>query len=374
MRFADVPGQHEAKRRLREMADSGRLPHALLLEGPEGSGKFALARAFAQYIHCSDRRPDGEPCGQCPSCRQHEAFNHIDTVFSFPVIKAGRKVVVSEDYIDEFRSFISESPMMDFELWREKLGDVKAQPQFYVDEGAELLRRLGFMTRRSQYRIVLLWLPERMNEETANKLLKLIEEPSGLSMFIMTSDNPRQILPTIYSRVQRVAVGRYSDAEISEMLISDGIDPTTAASSARMAEGNVNLGRRLAAHPEHRQAHFDFFVQLMRLAYARKVAELRQWSVDIAALGREPSMQFISYCCSLIRESFIMHLHVDELLALSPAEKAFLDKFHPFINEKNVEDLIALFDRARRDIAANANAKITFFDLAVRTIMLLRRK
>ena len=377
MRFADIPGHETVKARLRDMAGTGRVPHALLLEGPEGSGKFALARAFAQYLHCS-RPVGGEPCGHCPSCMQHQALNHIDTLYSFPYIKKeSGGTTIADDYRKLFDEFITESPMMDFQMWREKLGKDNAQPQILVDEGEELIRRLGFMTRRSKYKIVLLWLPERLKEETANKLLKLIEEPSSDTVFIMTSDNSRGIIPTIYSRVQRIEVPRYSNAEISAILRSSGFDAVTSEEAARLSDGNVNMALRIAAgdgESNVNSLYFDMFVSLTRLAYAKKVAELRQWSVDAAALGRESSIKFLAYCCHLARESYLYKLNVEELRMMSTNEKAFINRFHPFINEKNVEDFIELFDRSARDIAANANAKIIFFDIAVRTIMLLRRK
>lgn len=374
MKFADIYGHDDVKARLREMADTGRLPHALLLEGPSGVGKFALARAFAQYIHCTNRTPDGDSCGCCPSCRQHESFNHIDTVYSFPVVKKSGRPALSDDYLDVFRDFMGKYPYMDFDHWLEALDNINAQPQIYVEEGNELLRRLTFMARQAKFKIVLLWLPERFKEETANKLLKLIEEPFGDTIFIMVSNNSRGILPTIYSRTQRITVRRYTDDDVAEILERRGITPEAAADTSRIAAGNINEALKLAEVSADRLKFFDLFVSLMRKAYSRKVGELRQWSVDVAALGREPAMQFIDYSARLIRESFIMHLSDPRLLTLNSAELAFTIKFFPFINEKNILDMVALFDDARRDIAANANGKIVFFDLAVKVIMLIRRK
>lgn len=373
MKFSDIAGHEETKARLREMADADRIPHALLLEGPSGAGKFMLARAFAQYIHCENRR-EGDSCGVCPACVQHQNFCHIDTVYSFPVVKKSGRTALSDDYRDQFREFITESPYMDFDQWVTKLDNVNAQPQIYVEEGAELLRRLTYMTRRSKFKVVLLWLPERLKEETANKLLKLVEEPYADTKFIMVSNNPRQILPTIYSRTQRIAVRRYSDEELEQVLAGQGMDAAEAADMARIADGSVTQAWKIAHVSAERRKYFDLFAELMRKAYARKVLELRSWSKAVAEMGREPEMQFIDYCCRLIRESFIMHLHVDQLLTLSKAEREFVQRFFPFINEKNVVDMIELFDRSRRDIAGNGNAKIIFFDLAVRVIMLIRRK
>lgn len=371
MKFADIPGHEDIKRRLREMVDSDRIPHALLLEGPSGAGKYMLARALAQYIHCTNRS-GGDSCGKCAACLQHQSFNHIDTFYSFPVVKDG--VTISDDYIDLYRDFLKESPYMDFTRWLEMLGNINAQPRIYVDEGNELLRRLSYMTRRSRFKVVLMWLPERMNDDTANKLLKLVEEPFGDTLFVMTSDNPRLILPTIYSRTQRVLVRRYNDDELRNILVAGGASQQQADDLAHIAEGDVNLALRLATHSNDQQQHFELFTSLMRLAYARKVADLRAWSLKTADLGREKCMEFIGYACRMVRESFLMHLHDERLLNMSAAEHQFVAKFYPFINEKNVEDMIAMFDRARTEIAGNGSAKIVLFDVAVRIIMLIRRK
>lgn len=372
MRFADIPGHEDVKQRLREMVDSGRLPHALLLEGPSGAGKFALARAAAQYLHCTDRR-GGDSCGQCPECRQHQSFNHIDTVFSFPVNKKKSRPTVSADYFDEFKTFLTENPYMDFRRWTPMLDNPNAQPQIYVEEGVELIRRLTFMTRRSARKVALVWLPEKMVNATANKLLKIIEEPFDDTVFIMTSDQPRLILPTIYSRVQRIEVPRYSDAELAVVLTAMGHAPAAVADAVAVAEGNVNEALRLLADPDRHRLFFTLFTELMRKAYGRRVSELRKWSLQVADLGREGAIQFIDYMGRMVRESFIMHLRDPRLQAAGADERAFMARFHPFINHRNVEDIMRQLDAARRQIAANVNAKIVFFDLAVRTIILIRR-
>lgn len=374
MKFSDVPGHEREKALLREMADKDRIPHALLLEGPAGAGKFMLARAFAQYIHCTNRTPDGDSCGACASCLQHESFNHIDTVFSFPVVKKGGKPTLSDDYMAEFREFMTANPFMDLKKWVLTLDNINAQPQIYVEEGNELLRRLTFMARRSKYKAAILWLPERLKTDTANKLLKLVEEPFADTKFIMVSNEPRKILPTIYSRTQRIAVIRYTDAEVAAILRRRGVDAATADDAAIVAEGDVNQAIALAEAGSERLKLLEMFKTLMRAAYARQVGKLREWSKEAAEMGREPAMDFLDYCCRLFRESFLMHLQVEDLLTLNAGEREFTAKFFPFINERNVLDLIELFDRSRRDIAGNGNAKIVFFDMAVRTIMLIRRK
>jgi len=373
MNFADIPGHDAEKRRLMALVDEGHMPHALLLEGPAGTGKFSLARALARYIHCENRITGVDSCGCCPSCRQHDTFNHIDTIFSFPVVKKNSRPTISDDYLPAFREFISGHPFMDFDLWLETLDNINAQPLIYVEEGNELLRRLNYMARRSAYKVVLLWLPERLKEETANKLLKLVEEPFADTIFIMVSNNSRAILPTIYSRTQRIGIRRYDDSEIASILSAHGVDSAIAESLAALAEGNANTAMRLAGIAGDRLAQLDRFATLMRLAYSRKVADLRQWSTDVAALGREPVMQFLDYAARMLRENFLLHLADDRLITLDPDERKFCSRFFPFVNERNVIDLFEALNDARRDIAGNANARIVLFDTAVKIIMYLRR-
>ena len=374
MRFCDIPGHAQVKDHLRSLVDNGKLAHAILLQGPEGSAKFALARALAQYIHCSDRH-NGDSCGQCPSCRQMQAFNHIDTIFSFPVVK--RKsggVTVSNDYIREFTSFITQSPWMDADLWLSALDNPNTAPQIFVDEGAELMRRLSFTAHMSRHKVVLMWLPERMKEDTANKMLKLVEEPFPDTVFIMTSDKPAEILPTIYSRVQRVNIPRYSNAEVADFLTAKGVtDPQAAADAARLAQGNLIRALNLASVGGENAQYFDWFVQLMRLAYQRDIARLKQWSLTVAAEKRERQGRFLDYCSRFLRENFVYNLKDPALVLMTDKEHGFSSKFARFITEKNVLHLVSVFDNARIAIAANAYSKIVLLDLSVSVILLLKQ-
>lgn len=373
MRFADIPGHEEEKRRLREMVDSRRIPHAILLEGVAGTGKFALARAFAQYVHCTDRTPEGDSCGKCPDCLQHAGFNHIDTLYSFPLLKKNSKPTISNDYIGDFKEFMERDVFMDFETWLSMMGNPNGQPMIYVEEATELLRRLNMTAHQADYKIVLLWLPERLRPEAANKLLKLVEEPYADTIFVMTSDNPRNILGTIYSRTQRIAVGRYADGEIERILIGSGAEPLAARSAAALAEGSMTRARRLLGTDGSRVRQLELFMQLMRLAWQRDIVALRRWSQDVATLGREGSIRFYEYCSRLLRENFILNVADSSLVSLTEDEMAFCRKFCPFVNERNVVELMSALDSAVNDTTLNGNAKIISFDLAVQAILLLKR-
>lgn len=374
MKFNDIISHESVKERLRNMVDSDTIPHAILFEGQSGIGKMALARAFAQYIHCENRH-DGDSCGMCPSCMQHASFNHIDTHYVFPVVKkaSSSKGVVSDDYIEEWREYLTENKYMDFQKWLLALNNANAKPVIYVDESVELIRKLSYTSHFAQYKIVILWLPEKMNEQCANKLLKLIEEPHSDTLFIMVSNNPTEILPTIYSRAQRISLKRLSDNNIAQYLIENySVDLQDALAIAHISEGNIITADNTITLAEENQKFLDLFIQLMRLAYQRKIKDLKAWSADVAGMGREQEMRFLEYCQRLIRENFIYNINEPQLIYLNHKEVQFSRNFARFITERNVIKLIEVFNKALTDILGNANAGIVLFDMAIKVILLLK--
>ncbi|MCM1163508.1 MAG: DNA polymerase III subunit delta [Muribaculaceae bacterium] len=378
MKFSDIPCHDSVKQRLRAMVDTGRLPHALLIHGPSGVGKHMMARALVQYIHCTDRTPDGEPCGRCKSCLQHQSFNHIDTLHVFPVVKTDKyKAPVSADFMDEFRQFADANPYMDFDRWATTLGravDKKnAQPVIYVYESDALERSLAVTAGRSEFKATIIWLPEKMNEQTANKLLKLIEEPQPGTLFVLVSDDISAILPTIRSRCQPVEMTRLPDSVVAEMLESRlALDPQDAMAQAHIAAGDMNSALRGVDATSASRMFFDLFVRLMRMAYKRDVAALRQWSTYVAALGREAEVRFYAYCTRLIRENFVYNFNIPDISYLNREESQFSRNFARFIHEGNAERIVECMDRAAADIAGNANGKIVNFDFAIKMIILIK--
>lgn len=378
MKFADIPCHDNVKIQLRRMVDDKRVPHSLLLHGPSGTGKFMMARALAQYIHCTSRTPEGEPCGECDACRQHETFNHVDMLYVFPVVKSEKyKAPLSADFMEEFKEFVSRAPYMDFDRWATTLGQAldkkNAQPAIYVNESEALERSMAVTAGRSDYKIALIWLPEKMNEQTANKLLKLIEEPFAGTMFILVSDDATAILPTIRSRCRPVEMTRLPDAVVAEHLrVCMAMDPTDAMAQAHIAAGDMNRALRGVDATSSARMYFDLFVTLMRKAYTRDVAALRQWSADVAALGREAEVKFYGYCTRLIRENFVYNFNLPEISYLNREETQFSRNFSRFIHEGNAERIVAHMDRAAADIAGNANGKIVNFDFAIKMIILIK--
>ncbi|MCI9607533.1 MAG: DNA polymerase III subunit delta [Muribaculaceae bacterium] len=377
MQFNDIPAHESVKSRLRAMADSDRIPHALMLEGPQGSGKFALMRAFAQYIHCTGRQPgDTDSCGKCPSCIQHAGFGHIDTHFVFPVVKLEKMTYppVSDDFIEAWKDYLTTHSFMDFSAWADSFDKKNSQPITYVTESDAIMRKLSFAAHGSRYKIVLWWLPEKMNVEAVNKILKLLEEPWEDTIFLMACDNPGEMLPTIYSRVQRISTTKLPDSAIAGILETErGLSHDDAMAIAHNADGSATAAFRSLAAQSDEKEFFDLFVYLMRQAYQRKIADLKEWGANLAGMGREKELKFYEYAVRLIRENFIYNFKLPQLNYLNSAESAFSTKFARFITERNVEKLIEVFENARIDIAGNANGKIVNLDVAIKVILLLKQ-
>lgn len=373
MQFAQLIGNQHIADIVRKQVDDDRLPHALLLHGEPGVPKLALARTIAQYIHCTDRH-DGEPCGKCPACRQHQSFNHTDTFYSFPYLKKTEESVC-DDFMNEWKEFITENPLVeDYQRWLSILRNENAQPQIMVKESAAIIRKMRMSTFTSKYKVLIMWLPEKMSEVCSNKLLKLIEEPYDDCKFLLVSDNPKALLPTILSRTQRLELRKPSVDTIADYLVAQyNIDRQDAVAMAAPADGNVNLAEQgLRQDSETREFH-QMFVELMRLAYAAKLIQLRKWANDVTEFKREKARRFLEYGARQLRENFICNLHNPSLNYLTQEEQQFSTRFAPFINDRNIEQLVDEFNRAATDIAGNGNGRMVLFDLAINVAMLIRK-
>ena len=374
MNFKDILGNEAVVERVRHLIDSDKLPHALLLHGDAGIPKLALARAMAQYLHCT-ARTGGEPCGKCPSCRQHASCNHTDTFYSFPYLRRDESTVC-DDFMAAWRDFLNENGIVeDYQEWLTLLKNDNSQPAILVKESESIMRKMSRSAFTSKYKVLIMWLPEKMREDCANKLLKLIEEPYDDCKFILVSNNEKEILPTILSRTQRIELMRVPTAVIGGYLSSTyGIDEQQAMAVASSADGNVSQAlKTLQADSENHEFHSKFVV-LMRMAYQADLLKLKQWSEDIADMKREKSRRFLIYSSRQLRENYVYNLHIAGLNYMTREEEQFSTRFAQFINEKNVEQLLAHFDRAEREIQGNGNGKIILFDLAMWVARLIHTK
>lgn len=372
MYFKDIIGQETVKQRLRLEVREGRVPHAQLFAGPEGTGALPLAIAYARFLLCT-RRGEEEACGTCPSCVKLNKLAHPDLHFVFPVVKRkGGGDTVSDDYIREWRELAISTPYFGMNHWLDAMGAENQQAQIFVKESDELVRKLSLKSSEGGYKVVIIWLPEKMKVECANKLLKLLEEPPAQTVFLLVSEEPDRILPTILSRTQRINVPRLEDAEIAEALkVRFGLQDTDAAETARLAEGSYLQALEIIHLSEDTQLFFGLFVSLMRLAYQRKVKEMREWSDTVAAMGRERQKDFLTYCQRMVRESFVSNFHRKEMNYMNREEENFTIRFAPFINERNVMGITDELAEAQTHIEQNVNPRMVFFDFALKMIVLL---
>ena len=372
MYFKDIIGQETVKQRLRLEVREGRVPHAQLFAGPEGTGALPLAIAYARFLLCT-RRGEEDACGTCPSCVKLNKLAHPDLHFVFPVVKRkGCVDTVSDYYIREWRELAISTPYFGMNHWLDAMGAENQQAQIFVKESDELVRKLSLKSSEGGYKVVIIWLPEKMKVECANKLLKLLEEPPAQTVFLLVSEEPDRILPTILSRTQRINVPRLEDAEIAEALkVRFGLQDTDAAETARLAEGSYLQALEIIHLSEDTQLFFGLFVSLMRLAYQRKVKEMREWSDTVAAMGRERQKDFLTYCQRMVRESFVSNFHRKEMNYMNREEENFTIRFAPFINERNVMGITDELAEAQTHIEQNVNPRMVFFDFALKMIVLL---
>ena len=368
MKFTEVIGQEEVRERLVQMVSEGRLPHAIMLCGPTGVGKKALAVAFGCYL--LDRGTESPMLAK---------LEHPDLHFTFPTIKlpsmGSDHMPVSDDFIHEWHELIMESPYFSMDQWMTAIGAENQQAIITAGESDELVRKLSLKSSQGGYKVSIIWLPERMNISCANKLLKLIEEPPTQTVFIMVCEEPDKLLETIRSRVQRIDVKKLPAETICQALIDRrGIDPDAARRISRLANGSwLKALEELQVGTENEQ-FLDLFIMLMRLAYQRNVKDLRKWSETMSVFGREKQKRFLEFFLRMIRENFMYNFHNEELSYMTQKEEDFAKNFARFINEANVLGIYDLVNVAIRDIGQNANAKIVFFDLALQMIVLLIAK
>ena len=378
MKFEEVIGQEDAKQRLRRLVAEDRVPHAMMFTGPQGCGKMALAMAFASYLLCSNRH-DGDSCGTCPQCVMLRKWAHPDLHFTFPVIKpegsSSDYRPVSDEFLKEWRQLLEDGPYFTIEQWLDALRTKSQQAIMTVREADELTRKLSLRSSQGGYKVSLIWLPERMREETANKMLKLIEEPPSQTVFLMVTENPATLLETIRSRTQQFAMQRIGTQQIETALVERrGIDADAAHRIARIAEGSwVSALDHLDADSEHKEFLEDF-MQITRASFMRNVTGMVQWTNSVAAYGREKQRRMLTFFSRMIRESFMYNFHLPELSYMTQQEEQFVVRFAPFVNEANVMELSELMEKAHFDIGRNANAKMVFFDVALQITVLLRRK
>lgn len=374
MQFKEIPGQHEIKARLIQSVRSNRVSHALLLSGTPGSGHFALALAFAQYLQCQSPGED-DSCGVCPSCHQAAGLMHPDIHFVFPVARTTSNPgePASDDLIAEWRQFVAADPFPVLEEWYSAMKIENKQAGIFKREAQEILRKLSFKSYASDYKVMIFWMPEKMNITAANKLLKIIEEPADHTVFLFVTEDTDEILPTILSRTQLIKVPAIAREDLLKKLRQEFPEMGDELESiARKSQGDYVTAKSMIRLNEAAMINRDRFIHWMRICFALKVPEMLAWVDEMSGIGRERQKLFLTYGLEMIRENFLLNRGVPELAVFDPEEQAFSSRFNAFIHPGNVEGLMKEFSDAISQITMNANPKILLTDMCFQMNRLLR--
>jgi DNA polymerase-3 subunit delta' len=382
MQFSEILGQDYIKNHLTKSADSGRIPHAQLFIGPEGSGTLSMAIAYSQYILCKNNNSENK--GENESCNlKFNKLSHPDLHFIYPTVTTEevKQKPKSIDFIGEWREFVSQKPYGSLFDWYTHLGVQNKQGEIRVDDAQEVLKALALKSYEGGYKIMIVWMADKLNISASNKLLKLLEEPPEKTVFILISENEEDLIQTIRSRCQIVHFNALSENLIAQALVSHSeIDANLAVKIAHQAQGNYNKALHLL-HSDDKESPFDeWFVEWVRAAFRAKgnasvITDLILWSDKIAGLGRETQKKFLQFCIDMFRQALLYNYETQSLVYFEPkVEKFKIANFAPFVNGSNIHEIFNELSDAIYHIERNGNAKIILTDLSIKLTRLIHKK
>lgn len=358
MFFRDIPGKELEKQYLLSNANDDRLAHAQLFLGRTGSGQLPLALAFTSYILCKNRT-ENDSCGKCTACLKSHKFIHPDIHFSFPVVKKegkNRNETTSNDFLTEWRSTLSTNPFLDIKTWLHSLNLENGQANINVKECVEIVKKLGLKTFESEYKVLIMWMPEYLRNE-GNRLLKLIEEPPENTIILLVAEKQDDILNTILSRVQLLKVSPFSDTEIKHYLEDTyGINQKDSDQFVGIAAGNMNTAIQLTN--QDLINYSDSLIQWLRIAYKMEPVELGKWVNEMSSWGRENQKNFLEYGLHFFREYLFSLITGRKNLRLNEFELSIAQKMTSLLDISKTEQLISIFNDCIGSIERNANPKI----------------
>lgn len=363
MLFKEIIGQEAVKERLVRSVKDGRISHAQLFLGPQGSGSLALAVAYAQYISCTNKL-ETDSCSECSSCVKYNKLIHPDLHFVYPVALS-KNVRVSTDVAAQWRDAFLDNPYITLFSWFEMLEAENKQAVIGVEESGEILRKLSLTTYEAEYKIMIIWQAEKMNPAAANKLLKILEEPPDKTLFLLVCESEDQLLRTIVSRTQLIKITKISHENLIKVLVDrHGLSAEAAESTAHLADGDYAEALLLINQNETAGQNLASFQKLMRASIKFDPKGVLAWIDEISEAGRERQKNFLNYALHIMRESMVVNYADASLVKLGEEEQGFVKKFSPFIHSNNVERFVEELNKAHYHMERNANAKILFMDLA----------
>jgi len=382
MRFSEILGQDYIKSHLTKSAVSGRIPHAQLFVGPEGSGTLAMAIAYAQFILCNNQ--GSENTGGNEACNlKFESISHPDLHFIYPTVTTEevKTKPKSADFIADWRQFVSQNPYGGLFDWYQLLGVQNKQGEIRVEDAQEILKSLALKSYEGGYKVMIIWMADKLNISASNKLLKLLEEPLDKTLFILISESEEDIIQTIRSRCQVLHFNGLSEKIIADALVSrENIEPRKASKIAHQAQGNYNKALQLLQENGEDVIFEKWFVDWVRAAFRAKgnaaaIQDLIVWSEQIAGLGRETQKKFLGFCIDMFRQALLLNYQTTSLVFMEPKiEKFKLENFAPFVNGNNINDIFRELSDAMYHIERNGNAKIILTDLSIKLTRLIHKK
>lgn len=384
MKFSEIIGQQNIKNHLLQSASSGRIPHAQLFIGAEGTGTLPMAIAYAQYIICQNTGIENEG-GKAACNLKFDHYQHPDLHFAFPTVSveggSSSKKTTSDDYMDQWFDFLKKQPYGSVNDWYNAIDIKNKQGIINVHEAASILKKLSLKSYEGGYKIMIIWMAEKMNVEASNKLLKLLEEPPQKTVFLLICEDEKAILQTILSRCQILHFNQLSDHDITEGLTKlDDSVPADSIRYAKQAQGNYNKALKLFYKEEEELPFEKWFVEWVRAAFranknAKVISNLIAWSEEIASIGREKQKLFLEYCMEMFRQALLLNYNVNELVYMQPATENFkLENFAPFVNDKNILEIFEEISEAMYHVERNGNPKIIFTDLSIKLTRLIHKK
>lgn len=373
MKFAEVIGHSDVKKRLIHSAKENRVSHALLFLGPEGTGGLPMAVAFAQYLVC-ENPTDDDSCGVCSACKKMEKYIHPDVSFSFPVATKDKlKEPKSIDFIEQFRKAILAQPYLNYMSWMDAADIENKQGIISVHESADIMHRLNLKAVEAPYKIVVIWLPEKMNHPAANKLLKILEEPPEKTLFFLVAENYEELLATVVSRTQLVKVNRISETDmLAELTMNHGVDKATARHLHHKSNGSFSEALQLLDRADERTIFQQDFIAWMRACYQLNVKVINEFALKLNERSRDGQKEFLIDCLDNIRECLLINYANRSLVRIDGEELTTLARLAPLIHINNADEFVEEFNKATFHIDRNANFKILFSDLSFTVNRLLR--
>ena len=368
MQFSEIVGQQAIKEQLVRGVRENRISHAQLFLGPEGSGSLALALAYAQYICCENKHED-DSCGECSSCRKYAKLIHPDLHFSYPFF-AKHKDDTALSFIEEWREAFLSNPYLSLDEWRNQLDAENKQANINIAECHQIIRKLSLKAFESEYKVLIMWLPEYLDKE-GNTLLKIIEEPPQKTLFLLVAQNQDQILNTILSRTQLVKIHRLRDDDVADYLVrKQHLNEEQAKRIAYLSEGNIQTAVNLSK--EESNNNFGMFSDWLRMCFTNRGLLTIEFSDNISKIGRENQKNFLRYGMKLMREVLMVLAGAEHLVHLPANEKEFVANFSRVMDSAKAEAIINELEKAHYHIERNANGKILFLDVSLQFIKILK--